>query len=150
MKRILYIALTMAATTIAFAANSPDDAGAIQGNWIPVKGEFRGRPVADAVLKSISLKLDNGKYEVVAGSHPDRGVYTVDSGSKPKCLTITGTEGPNIGKTFPAIYELNDDTLRICYDLSGAKRPDEFKSIAGTQLYLVTYHRQKEQTTSRK
>ena len=35
-------------------------------------------------------------------------------------MTITGTEGPNRGKTFPAIYELKDDTLRICDDLSGA------------------------------
>ena len=44
-------------------------------------------------------------------------------------MTITGTEGPNHGRTFPAIYELKGDTLRICYDLSGAKRPTEFKSI---------------------
>jgi uncharacterized protein (TIGR03067 family) len=56
-------------------------------------------------------------------------------------MTITGTEGPNYGKTFPAIYELKGDTLRICYDLSGTKRPTEFKSVAGTRLYLVTYHR---------
>jgi hypothetical protein len=30
------------------------------------------------------------------------------------------------------------------YDLSGAKRPTEFKSLAGTRLYLVTYNRKKE------
>jgi uncharacterized protein (TIGR03067 family) len=57
---------------------------------------------------------------------------------------VIGTEGPNQGKTFPAIYELNGDTLRICYDLSGAKRPAEFKTIAGTKLYLVTYSRSKQ------
>ena len=73
---------------------------------------------------------------------PDRGTYTLDSDAKPKGMTITGTEGPNRGKTFPAIYELNGDTLRICYDLSGAKRPTEFKTSAGTKLYLVTYNRQ--------
>ena len=43
-----------------------------------------------------------------------------------------------------AIYELNGDTLRICYDLSGSKRPTEFKTAAGTKLYLVTYNRKKE------
>ena len=98
----------------------------------------------ETVIKSISLKLDNGKYEVFVGEHPDRGTYTIDSSSKPKGMTIMGTEGPNQGKTFPAIYELSGDTLRICYDLSGAKRPTEFKSVAGTKLYLVTYHRKKE------
>jgi uncharacterized protein (TIGR03067 family) len=59
-------------------------------------------------------------------------------------MTITGTGGPNVGKTFPAIYEIKGDTLRICYDLSGAQRPTEFKSVAGTKLYLVTYTRKKE------
>ena len=103
-----------------------------------------GQPLPEAVLKSIRLKLDQGKYEVYVGGNPDKGSYTIDSTSKPKGMTITGTEGPNRGKTFPAIYELKGDKLRICYDLSGAKRPTEFKSLAGTKLYLVTYSRQKE------
>ena len=141
MKHILYIGLTIAASLIGFAANPPDDAKALQGNWKPAKAELAGQPLADAVLKTISLKLDNGKYEVFVGEHPDRGTYTLDSTGKPKGITVTGTEGPNNGKTFPAIYELKGDTLRICYDLSGAKRPTEFKSIAGTRLYLVTYNR---------
>jgi uncharacterized protein (TIGR03067 family) len=98
----------------------------------------------DAVLKTISLKIDNGKYEVLVGEQPDRGTYTLDSTTKPKSMTITGTDGPNIGKTFPAIYELKGDTLHVCYDLSGAKHPTEFKSVAGTMLYLVTYNRKKE------
>jgi uncharacterized protein (TIGR03067 family) len=58
-------------------------------------------------------------------------------------ITVIGTEGPNQGKTFPAIYELKKDTLRICYDLSGAKRPTEFKTMSGTRLFLVTYKREK-------
>ena len=144
MKHILHICLIVAASLTAFAAAPADDAKGVQGNWKPVKAELAGQPMADAVLQSISLKLDNGKYEVFVGVNPDRGTYTVDASSKPKSMTVTGTEGPNQGKTFPAIYELKGDTLRICYDLSGAKRPTEFKSIAGTKLYLVTYQRKKE------
>jgi len=144
MKYLLCICLAVGASLIAFAARSPDDAKAVQGNWKPATAELAGQPMTDAVLKSISLKLDNGKYEVLAGGKPDRGTYTLDSATKPKSMTITGTDGPNSGKTFPAIYELAGDTLRICYDLSGGKRPTEFKSIAGTQLYLVTYNRQKD------
>ena len=82
------------------------------------------------------------------GEHPDRGTYTIDSNTKPKSMSVTGTEGPNIGKTFPAIYELKGDTLRICYDLSGEKHPTEFKSVAATKLYLVTYNRKKEKVAS--
>jgi uncharacterized protein (TIGR03067 family) len=144
MKHILYLGLTVAASLIAFAADPSDDAKAVQGSWEPAKADLGGQPMAEVVLKSISLKLDNGKYEVFVGKAPDKGTYTLDSNSKPKSITITGTEGPNQGKTFPAIYELNGDKLRICYDLSGAKRPTEFKSVAGTKLYLVTYNRKKE------
>jgi uncharacterized protein (TIGR03067 family) len=125
-------------------AGSFDDDKAVQGMWSPVKAELAGQPMTEALLKTIRLKLVNGKYEVFVGDAPDKGTYTIDSTTTPKSITITGTDGPNRGRTFPAIYELNGDTLRICYDLSGAKRPTEFKSVAGTRLYLVTYSRKKE------
>jgi uncharacterized protein (TIGR03067 family) len=144
MQHVLCIGLAVAASLTALAADPTDDANAVQGSWRPVKAELGGQPMADAVLKTISLKLDHGKYDVLVGDRPDKGTYTLDSTSNPKGMTITGTEGPNRGKTFPAIYELKGDTLRVCYDLSGAKRPTEFKSVAGTQLYLVTYNRKKE------
>jgi uncharacterized protein (TIGR03067 family) len=142
MKYILCLCLTAVVSTAAFAADLPD-AKAIEGSWTPIKAELGGQPMPDAVLKTISLKLVDGKYEVLADGHPDNGTYSLDAAVQPKGMTVTGTEGPNKGKTFPCIYELNDDTLRICYDLSGTKRPSEFKSVAGTKLYLVTYVRKK-------
>ena len=142
MKYIPCLFLAFVISFNAFAADSSDDAKTIQGNWKPAQAELAGQPMPEAVLKTISLKLDDGKYEVFVGEHPDRGTYTIDPVTK--SITVIGTEGPNHGKTFPAIYELKGDTLRICYDLSGAKRPAEFKSVAGTKLYLVTYHRKKE------
>jgi uncharacterized protein (TIGR03067 family) len=135
--------LAVAAAMIAFAADSINDAKAVQGTWKPATAVLAGQAMPEAVVKSISLKLDKGEYEVLVGERSDRGTYRLDSASNPKSMTITGTEGPNRGKTFPAIYELTGDVLRICYDLSGASRPAEFKSSAGTKLYLVTYHRQK-------
>lgn len=58
-------------------------------------------------------------------------------------MDVTGTDGPNKGKTIPAIYELDGDTLRICYDLSGKECPKEFKTEKNTKLYLVTYKKDK-------
>jgi uncharacterized protein (TIGR03067 family) len=139
-KYLFTTCLAVSASLGAFAAETPD-AKAIQGSWIPVKAELSGQPMANAVLKTISLKMTDGKYDVLVGDHPDSGTYLLDPNSNPKGITITGVEGPNSGKTFPAIYEIKGDTLRICYDLSGAKRPVEFKTVAGTKLYLVTYHR---------
>jgi len=141
MKHFFCLCLAFVFSLNVSAAEATNDVRAVQGNWKPVKADLGGQPLPDAVLKTISLKLDNGKYEVFVGDKPDRGTYSLDTASQPKGMSITGTEGPNRGKTFPAIYELEGDTLRICYDLSGAKRPAEFKTVAGTQLYLVTYQR---------
>ena len=141
MKQLL--CLVLLATALTALAADPHDTKPVQGNWTPVKAELSGQPMADAVLKTISLKLGDGTYEVFVGDKPDRGTYTVDASTRPGNMIITGTDGPNKGRIFPAIYELKGDTLRICYDLSGAKRPTEFKSVAGTRLYLVTYHRKK-------
>jgi len=142
LKHILYIALTSIMFT-AFAADTAGDAKSLEGTWKQVKAQLSGQPMSDDLVKSITLKMDKGNYEVFVGDKPDKGTYTIDSTTQPKSMTVTGTEGPNQGKTFPAIYDLNGDTLRICYDLSGAKKPTEFKSIAGTKLYLVTYVRKK-------
>ena len=144
MNYIAYFSLVLAVSLAAFGADPTGDAKAVGGTWIPTKAELAGQPMPQAVLKSISLKMDDGKYEVFVGDLPDRGTYTLDSTSKPRGMTITGTQGPNAGKIFPAIYELDGDTLRICYDLSGTRRPTEFKTVAGTKLYLVSYSRKKE------
>jgi uncharacterized protein (TIGR03067 family) len=145
MNNILWICLAAATSLTAVAAGEPDDSKTLEGIWIPVKAEIAGQPMADAVLKTITLKINKSGYEVsVAGvPEPDTGTWTLDSAAKPKGMTVTGVKGPNAGKTFPAIYELNADTLCVCYDLSGAKRPTEFKTAAGTLLFLATYSRQK-------
>ena len=38
---------------------------------------------------------------------------------------------------------MKDDTLKVCYNLEGEKRPKEFKTTAGSKFYMVTYKRQK-------
>jgi uncharacterized protein (TIGR03067 family) len=121
-----------------------DDAKAVQGTWIPVKAELAGSPMPDAVLKTIILKIDQDKYEASVAGKLDRGTCTQDASAKPKRLTIRGTDGPNAGKTILAIYELSGDTFRVCYDLSGMKTPEDFKTAEGTKLYLVTYTRKKD------
>jgi uncharacterized protein (TIGR03067 family) len=124
-----------------------DDLAALRGTWKPTKAELAGQPMPPPILQSITLKLDGANYEVIVqtpeGPSPDNGTIAIDAAEKPKAMTVTGVTGPNAGRTFPAIYELTGDRLRICYDLSGAKRPTEFKTAPGTKLYLVDYARAK-------
>jgi uncharacterized protein (TIGR03067 family) len=144
-KLVVLIWLITAGLGSVFAGDASADGKALQGSWVPTKAELGGNPMPEAVVKKIMLKIHNNDYEVtIEGEGKDSGTVSLDVDSNPKGMKITGVKGPNAGKTYPAIYELHGDTLRICYDLSGAQRPKEFKTVKGTQLYLVTYSRRKE------
>src|ERR1700719_4526956 len=126
-----YLLLTLTVIATAFntlASDESGDAKNIQGTWLPTKAEIGGKPMGNDFINSTSLKLDDGKYTVIVAGAPDKGAYTIDPAQKPKLIDITGTEGRNLGKKIPAIYELRGDTLRICYGLGGSARPAEFKS----------------------
>jgi uncharacterized protein (TIGR03067 family) len=142
MKKLIPTCLILAAAVNLFAADTRD-IKLLLGEWIPIKAELGGQAIPDAVLKAISLKLGQETYDVSVAGDPDKGIYEINSSTMPKSMLIKGTDGPNKGRTFPAIYEIDGGTLRICYDLSGAQHPKEFKSVAGTRLYLVTYQRKK-------
>jgi len=132
------VVLTLLAAS-ADARPTPD--GDLQGVWKPVQVELGGIPLPEAVLAPLRLELRKGTYVVTGAESPDKGTYAVDDSKSPKTMDVTGTDGPNKGKTFPAIYELDGDTLRICYDLSGKARPKEFKTEKRTKLYLAIYKR---------
>jgi uncharacterized protein (TIGR03067 family) len=125
------------------AAGAKDDAKKLQGSWKPVTAELGGKPFPKEVLQTMKLVLADGKYTVTVGQQTDEGTVKLGPAQKPRAMDIVGTKGPNRGKTIPAIYELKGTTLRICYNLGGKARPKEFKTKAGTRLFLVEYKRQK-------
>jgi uncharacterized protein (TIGR03067 family) len=144
MLRKPFVVLTLV-LSFALAAWSGEarDGDTIEGTWLPRAAEIAGKPFPDEVRKITKLVVKGDSYTVTVGTKADKGTVKLNPKAKPKALDITGTEGPNKGKTILAIYERKGDTLRICYDLSGKQRPTEFKTTEGTQLFLVTYKREK-------
>jgi uncharacterized protein (TIGR03067 family) len=145
MTRALCVALflSLSLPCLSRGDDAKDEAKLVKGTWLPSAAELGGEKFPDEVRKTMKLVMDDGKYTVTVGTNPDKGTVKLDPSKKPKEMDIVGTEGPNKGKTILAIYEKTDDTLRICYDLSGKARPTEFKTTKGTQLFLVTYQREK-------
>ena len=141
LKPFIAFALVVSCGSAAWGDDAKDDA--LEGAWLPSAAELGGKPFPDEVRKSIRLEVKGDQYTVTVGTQPDRGTCKLNPSAKPKALDITGTEGPNKGKTILAIYERNGDTLRICYDLGGKNRPAEFKTTEGTLLFLVEYKLQK-------
>jgi uncharacterized protein (TIGR03067 family) len=144
MLRLLVALAVVLSLTSAVRSDDAKDIEAMQGTWLPATAELGGQKMPDEVRKSIRLVLKGDRYTVTVGTEGnDRGTVKVNSSAKPKTMDITGNDGPNKGKTFLCIYELTGDTLKVCYDLSGKARPADFSTKPGTQLYLVTYQREK-------
>ena len=115
----------------------------LNGTWQLTKGVVGGNAFPEAVTKKLKLELADGKYKLTGAESPDEGTFTVHADKKPAAMDITGTDGPNKGKTFLTIFELKGDTLKVCYDLSGKTRPAKFESQPKTMLFLAEYKRAK-------
>ena len=115
-----------------------DNQKVIEGTWVITQAELGGKNFA--ALKGAKLLLQAGKYQF----QNDQGEYKLHQIEKMTAIDIMGKQGPNEGKTYLAIYELTENTLKICYDLSGKERPKAFKTEAGTQQFFVTYQRSSE------
>jgi uncharacterized protein (TIGR03067 family) len=74
------------------------------------------------------------------------GKFELDTGKKPKRITITG-EGLHGPVKFNGIYSLDGDELRICLSAfghgTGTERVSEFKTNIRSCLVLTTFKREK-------
>jgi uncharacterized protein (TIGR03067 family) len=134
---------TLVLLLLAAARCPADEPAPSSGTWLAANAELGGTPLPEELLKTWKLEINDGKYVVTTGEAVDKGTVKVDAKANPKTMDITGTDGPNKGKTFLAIYEQSGDTLKVCYDLSGKSRPTEFKTKPNTQLFLAVYKREK-------
>ena len=118
----------------------------ITGKWRPTSMQMGDTKFTDEQLNATTLAIDGENYTVTIKGEKDtaeidKGTLKVDVLAKPMSMDILSKEGPNKGKTIPAIYEISGDTLKVCYALDGKKRPTEFKT--GDKVLLAIYKRLK-------
>ena len=140
---LLYSAILSLMILQMARCDDPKDSEVVDGTWLGAKAELSGKPFPEELTRTIRITVAKGKYKVAVSGTYDEGTFQLDPSTKPKSLDLTATAGPNKGKTLLAIYELDGDTLKVCYDLTGKNRPKEFKTTEGSELYLVTYKREK-------
>jgi len=135
----LFFILAMAPTGFSADPQEPDAATmALNGKWLLASGEKSGEKLSEN--RRIYLVMIDGRYMVKIGGQGDQGTFKIDQTKTPNTLTFTSTNGSNAGKKMLAIYQLNKDTLKVCYDLSGKAFPGKFESKAGTPSFFATYH----------
>jgi uncharacterized protein (TIGR03067 family) len=139
-------------TPAAPGSMSPSE---LEGTWVVVSSEANGHKGPDdpADPRGVSTVVFHGDQEVArrGGEVWATFNFTVDPSKRPKTLDETLVKGVGDAKKFEgkkslAIYELNGDTLKVCWTVYGAERerPAEFATAPGSHLLLDVCKREKE------
>ncbi len=123
---------------------------ALEGTWVPIAADVSGQALVVRELRVAQLKLDRGGYEIIDRTEHvvDSGDYRVDCDAMPQAMDIVGVSGPNAGRIMHAIFELDGDRLKVCYDLESAERPHAMRAHADQLLLSITYVRAESQRPS--
>ena len=115
-----------------------------QGTWTFESSETGGEKLPAGELKALILTFEGLKHTVKKGDDVIQvGTQKLDPSKSPKTIDVTMTEGLNKGAVMLGIYEIDGDTLKVCFDPEGKKRPTEFKSPAGSETFVNVHKRVK-------
>jgi uncharacterized protein (TIGR03067 family) len=120
------------------------EARKFQGTWTFESSVAGGEelPADDLTMVVVTLKGD--KHTVKKGDEVIQvGTQKLDPSKSPKTIDVTMVEGPHKGTVMLGIYEIDADTLRVCFDFEGKTRPTEFKSSPGSKNFFNVHKRVK-------
>ena len=127
--------------TAARADDKPDikvEFKKFEGAWTFESVEAGGKEVPAAEFKRITVTFEGDRYTVKKGDEViQAATQKLDPSKSPKTLDVTVAEGPHQGVVMLGIYEISGDTLKVCFDPEGKKRPTQFKSASGSQTLVV-------------
>jgi uncharacterized protein (TIGR03067 family) len=157
----------LAAMSVAAADGLIDQAEELESEWVAVEGAYDGKPLTKTELTEVNSELRR------QGKLSCRGVLFIlpvllSKGNPPPFLNAgyAGVFRPEKsprefhllrffgakGTTYPGIYELRGDTLRVCFNLEPWYSPDgpplrrtptAFAAEKGSGLTLLTLRRGK-------
>ena len=120
---------------------------ALAGTWRPISAENNGYKAPEEVLKGTRWTRDaDGNWVMRRGDEAVIGwvVKKIDATKTPKAIDIEVTVGPHKGVIYRGIYDLDGDTLRICFALPDrTQRPTEFSARKGSICALSEFKREK-------
>jgi uncharacterized protein (TIGR03067 family) len=128
---------------LAVAAPGPKDkekpAPKLEGVWAVEKIEGKG----DKEIANVTFTFTADKVSIREGAkeRAEEAEYTTDAAKKPAHIDIRPGKGAD--KTIPGIYEIDGDTLKICFSGDGGTRPTEFKADKDARTVLVVLKRSK-------
>lgn len=139
--------LIMVAAGIVLAADVKEEMQKehqrFEGTWRFISLDAEGMKLGEEALMAYKLILKGKDFTMQAPEATYKGTYKVDVSKMPKTIDVMFTEGPEKGNTSLGIYELTDDTYKVCIGLTGKDRPTEFVSKPGSGHVIEILEREK-------
>ena len=134
-----------AATGMLVAADAKDDAAKkdrdrMQGTWTVASATHGGKQAPAERIKAMRLVIAGDKITVKEGEVHEEATFTLAPDQKPPAIDVT--PGRASRKTIRGIYQLEGDSLKVCWVREG-ERPKEFASKDGSDAILLVLKREK-------
>jgi uncharacterized protein (TIGR03067 family) len=125
-------------------ADLEKEARKFQGAWTFESSVTGGDELPADHLKMFVVTFEGDKHTVKKGDEVIQvGTQKIDPSKSPKTIDVTMVEGPHKGTVMLGIYEIDGDTLKVCFDPEGKTRPTEFKSPPGSKNFVNVHKRVK-------
>jgi uncharacterized protein (TIGR03067 family) len=140
MKRTLLLAVVAG---LLIAADAKDDAKEdlkkFQGTW-STSAEQNG----EKAPQNATVVIKDNTYTVKVGDKTvDSGTFKLGAEKKVKTIDSTADIGPGKGKTMLGIYEIDGETIKICFAMPEKERPKEFEAKKGSDHVLYVMKKEK-------
>jgi uncharacterized protein (TIGR03067 family) len=141
---VLAVGLLLAAGAPSKDDQARKDLDEMKGTWKAVGGEEGGKPVTEEQARKFKLVVDGDRYTyTVEDGSEEQGTIKLDPGQKPKAMDVMIQSGDDKGKSQHGIYEVEGDTLKLCFAPPGEERPKEFATKEGSMTTVLIFKRQK-------
>jgi uncharacterized protein (TIGR03067 family) len=145
------VAFTVLAIVLARAADHPavkKDLDQLQGTWSMVSGSADGQAMPEEMRKQMKRVCKGDETTTTMGGQIFlKAKFAIDPAQKPKTIDYQMLEGFTKGKKQLGIYEVDGDTLKICFTAPGAERPKDFATQPNDGRTVSEWKREKKETS---
>jgi uncharacterized protein (TIGR03067 family) len=123
------------------AAAEADDTRAWQGTWKLVSCTYNGEPQ----MADMQWLVNGNQYTIRLNRRPAEGPHWFKLDPKQKRIDVFHHDTPKgtYGGRLKGMYEIQGDSLKVCFDLKGQRYPTAFDAGRGSARVLYQFQRER-------